>query len=48
MEDFAHRVSYYDKKAFGIINQYWATAIKFVRAKEFFAEFLGTFVLVVS
>ena len=48
MEDFVHRVSYYDKKTFGTINEYWAKAVRLIRAKEFFAEFLGTFVLVVS
>ena len=48
MEDFRRRYTYYEKKLFGVVNEYWATAVKFVRAKEFFAEFLGTFVLVVS
>ena len=48
MEDFTRRYTYYEKKLFGGVNEYWAAAIKFVRAKEFFAELLGTFVLVVS
>ena len=48
MEDFARRVSYYDHKIFGAINAYWAAAAKFVHAREFLAELLGTFVLVVS
>ena len=48
MEDFRRHYSYYEKKVFGTVNEYWAAAIKFVRAKEFFAELLGTFVLVVS
>lgn len=48
MDDFRHRVCYYEKKVFGYINEYWATAVNFIRAKEFFAELLGTFVLVVS
>ena len=46
--EFKRRVVYYDAKVFGIINQYWAAAVKFVHAKEFFAEFLGTFILIVS
>lgn len=48
MEDFIHRCSYYEKKFFGTVNEYWAKVIKCVRAREFFAEFLGTFVLIVS
>ena len=48
MDKFTDRVSYYDKKAFGAINRYWAKAVNFLRAKEVLAEFLGTFVLVVS
>ena len=48
MGDFTHHYSYCEKKLFGTVNEYWAKAIKFVRAKEFFAEFLGTFVLLVS
>ena len=48
MEDFRRHYFYYEKKVFGTVNEYWAAAIKFVRAKEFFAELLGTFVLVVS
>lgn len=48
MEDCTRRVAYYDKKVFGTINEYWATAVKVIRAREVFAEFLGTFMLVVS
>ena len=48
MEKITDRVDYYDKKIFGAINKYWAKAVKLLRAKEFLAEFLGTFVLVVS
>ena len=48
MEDCTRRVAYYDKKVFGTINEYWATAVKLIRAREVFAEFLGTFMLVVS
>ena len=48
MEDFSRCYSYYNKKVFGKVNESWAAAVKFVRAKEFLAEFLGTFVLLVS
>ena len=48
MEDFTRRVSYYESKIFGSISVYWAAAAKFLHAREFFAELLGTFVLVVS
>lgn len=48
MEECTSRVAYYDKKVFGTVNEYWATAVRFIRAKEFFAELLGTFILVVS
>ena len=48
MEKFNDCVDRYDKKIFGTINKYWAKAVKLLRAKEFLAEFLGTFVLVVS
>lgn len=48
MEKIRDRVDYYDKKTFGTIDRYWAKAVKLLRAKEVLAEFLGTFVLVVS
>ena len=48
MEKFTDCVDRYDKKVFGTINKYWAKTVKFLRGKEFLAEFLGTFVLVVS
>ena len=48
MAECARTVAFYDKKVFGAINEYWATAVWFIRAREFFAECLGTFVLVVS
>ena len=48
MEKLTNCVTEYDKKFFGTINEYWAKAVKFIRAKEFFAELLGTFMLVVS
>ena len=48
MAECARTVAFYDKKVFGTINEYWATAVRFIRAREFFAECLGTFVLVVS
>ena len=46
--EFQRRLSYYDMKVFGTINQYWAAAVKFIHMKEFFAELLGTFMLIVS
>jgi glycerol uptake facilitator-like aquaporin len=48
MEHFCRCYSYYNLKVFGKVNEHWAAAIKFVRAREFFAEFLGTFMLLVS
>ena len=48
MEDFSRYYSCYNKKIFGKVNESWAAAVKLVRAKEFLAEFLGTFVLLVS
>ena len=42
------QIADYDKMIFGTINKYWAKAVKLIRAKEFFAELLGTFILVVS
>jgi hypothetical protein len=48
MTKFTDIVEHYDKKLFGSINKYWAKIVKLFRAKEFLAEFLGTFVLVVS
>ena len=48
MGECLNRVEYYDKKVFGIINQYWSATVKFLRAKEFLAELVGTFMLVVS
>ena len=48
MVDCARTIAFYDKRMFGAINKYWATAVQFIRAREVFAEFLGTFVLVVS
>ena len=48
MEKFTKCVDRYDKKIFGTINKYWAKTVNYLRAKEFLAEFLGTFVLVVS
>ena len=48
MEKFTNIVDRYDKKLFGAINKYWAKTVRFLRAKEFLAEFLGTFVLIVS
>ena len=47
-EQIAQYIANYDKKIFGTINKYWAKAIKLIRAKEFLAELLGTFILVVS
>ena len=47
MEKIKDRVSSFDKRVFATINKYWAKAIKIVRAKDFLAEILGTFVLVV-
>ena len=48
LDDFKAKVSDYDRKVFGTITKYWARAVRFVRAKEFLAEMLGTFMLVVS
>ena len=48
MEKFTKCADRYDKKIFGTINKYWAKTVKYLRATEFLAEFLGTFVLVVS
>ena len=48
MEKLTSCATEYDKKIFGSINKYWAKAVKLIRAKEFFAELLGTFMLVVS
>lgn len=50
MENFRHSVCcfHYERQLFGKVSEYWAAAIKFIRAREFFAEFLGTFVLLVS
>jgi hypothetical protein len=48
MTKFTDIVDHYDKKVFGTITKYWAKIVKLLRAKEFLAEFLGTFVLVVS
>ena len=47
MKKFTDIIDRYDKKLFGAINKYWAKTVKFLRAKEFLAEFLGTFILVV-
>ena len=41
-------IANYDRVIFGTITKYWAKGIKLIRAKEFFAELLGTFILVVS
>ena len=46
--EYKRRLVFYDAKVFGAINRYWAMAVRFVRAKEFFAELLGTFMLIVS
>ena len=48
MEKLTSCVTEHDKKFFESINKYWAKAVKVIRAKEFFAELLGTFMLVVS
>ena len=48
LQHIAQHIADYDKMIFGTINKYWAKAIKLIRAKEFFAELLGTFILVVS
>ena len=48
MEQIVQHIADYDKMIFGTINKYWAKAVKLIRAKEFFAELLGTFILVVS
>ena len=48
MEHIVQQISHYDKIVFGAINKYWARAVKSIQAKEFFAELLGTFILVVS
>ena len=48
MVESVRTLAFYDKRVFGAINEYWATAVRFIRAREVFAEFLGTFVLVVS
>ena len=47
-EQIEKYIADYDRKIFGSINKYWAKAVKLVRAKEFLAELLGTFILVVS
>ena len=47
MKKFTDIIDRYDRKLFGAINKYWAKIVKFLRAKEFLAEFLGTFILVV-
>ena len=48
MEHIVQQISNYDKIVFGAINKYWTKAVKSIQAKEFFAELLGTFILVVS
>ena len=48
MEQIVQHIADYDKMIFGAINKYWAKAVKLIRAKEFLAELLGTFILVVS
>ena len=48
LDKVTEKLSDYDRKVFGTITKYWAAAVKFVRAREFLAELLGTFMLVVS
>ena len=48
MEQVVQHIDECDKMIFGTLNKYWSRAIKIIRAKEFFAELLGTFILVVS
>ena len=37
-----------EESAENTVKQAWAKAVHFIHAREFFAEFLGTFILVVS
>ena len=48
MKQVVQQIDEYDKMIFGTLNKYWAKAIEMIRAKEFLAELLGTFILVVS
>jgi hypothetical protein len=48
MKQIKQHIADYDKMIFGTMNKYWAEAVKLIRAKEFLAELLGTFILVVS
>ena len=48
LESVTEKLSDYDRKIFGTITKYWAVAVRCVRGKEFLAELLGTFMLVVS
>jgi acyl-ACP thioesterase len=48
MKQIKQHISDYDKMIFGTMNKYCAKAVRLIRAKEFLAELLGTFILVVS
>ena len=42
------RVAMLNKRSRDVIERQWAKVVRLIHAREFFAEFLGTFVLIVS
>lgn len=47
-KDSTCHVTCCDTKVFRAINNHWAAAVRRVHMREFFAELVGTFVLIVS
>lgn len=43
-----NRIVRLEAQASHTVTKYWAKAVKLIRAREFFAEFLATFMLMVS
>ena len=43
-----HRIVRLEAQASHTITKHWAKAVKVIRGREFFAEFLATFMLIVS
>ena len=43
-----HRIVRLETQASHTVTKYWAKAVKVIRGREFFAEFLATFMLIVS